>query len=71
MTERLRKALEHIETLPEREQETLADIIEEMWQTTHEPLFDPTNVPHERDDFAADMEEIDRIRGKLQRAQRS
>jgi len=71
MTERLRKALEHIEALPEREQETLADIIEEMWQTAQEPPFNPADVPQEHDDFAADMEEIDRIRGKLQRAQRS
>ncbi len=67
MTERLREALKHIEALPESDQEELADIIEEMWETAQVPPFDPAKVPDEQGDFDADMAELDRICGKLQR----
>jgi len=71
MIEHLRQALKHVESLSESEQETLAQIIEDMWETAQLPLFNPADVPQEQDDFAADMAELDRIRGKLSQPQRS
>jgi len=71
MNDRLRKALDHIDELPSHDQEELADIIDEMWQTAQLPDFDPAKVPQDAGDFEAELEELDRIRGKPQRAPRS
>jgi len=71
MIDRLRKAIEHVNDLPESEQEELADIIEEMWQTNQLPPFDPAEVPQDQGDFDAEMAELDRIHGKLHRVKGS
>jgi hypothetical protein len=71
MNDRLRQALAHIEELPPIDQEQLADIINDMWQSTQLPPFDPTQIPEEPGDFDAEMAELDRIREKSQRVPRS
>ena len=71
MIERLRKAMEHVNDLPEVDQEQLADIIEEMCEAKQLPPFDPADMPYEQGDFDAEMADLDRIRGKLQVNKRS
>ncbi|MBA3824179.1 MAG: hypothetical protein H0X24_09835 [Ktedonobacterales bacterium] len=65
MIEQLRQALDHLDQLPQRDQEELAQIIEEMWETSQVPPFDPAKVPQEASDFDADMAALDVIRGKM------
>lgn len=65
MIQHLRQALKHVESVSESEQETLAQIIDDMWETAQLPPFNPADVPQEQDDFVADMEEIARIHGKV------
>lgn len=66
MTDRLRRALEHIEELPEAFQDELAEHIEELTDPTLPVPSLPGRIEGTRDekdiDFDQMIEELDRIR---------